>query len=532
MDSLNAEPRESAAGRSAAATGAPAAAVSEHAGDDASPRGERLALARAAADAGRSFGVRRVGEAAQTVLTALLLALMFRAFMVEPFIIPTGSMAETLLGSHGSRVCEHCGWEYVFGPASRVQDGAAFELPREVLCPNCLARSAPSPEGAMVKAGDRLLIEKWSHLTGAAPLRRWEVVVFRDRTDPQQHVIKRLAGLPGERVQIIDGDLYINGRLEPKPPHVARTLRQVVFDQSHAPRAGGRSAAARRWVPNGEGGGDAPAWRGLDSRVLRFSSSGPVEHLLRFAPVEHSDYTRDVYGYNRGSSGALVHDVGVSGQAEVTRLDGGFGIELTRPPVRATLRLEPSGVARAAVSTADGGRVLAEREGRLGPWRASAPIVFDVRVLDGAALIRASVAGGGEVSLTAATDSDDSEGGTSGRPQVALRAVDAELALRGVRIDRDVHYVRTSHTRRATADEAFELGPGEYFVLGDNSPDSYDSREWTTQPSCWLGAGSAGTVSFRQIVGRAAFVYLPGVLPGSGGSVVSVPDLGRTRFVR
>ncbi|HOO17196.1 MAG TPA: S26 family signal peptidase, partial [Phycisphaerae bacterium] len=45
----------------------------------------------------------RIVETLQTVLTALLLAFVFRAFLVEAFIIPTKSMAHSLLGAHATR---------------------------------------------------------------------------------------------------------------------------------------------------------------------------------------------------------------------------------------------------------------------------------------------------------------------------------------------------------------------------------------------------------------------------------------------
>ena len=47
----------------------------------------------------------QIVETLQTVLTALILAFIFRAYAIEAFIIPTGSMAESLLGEHGTRIC-------------------------------------------------------------------------------------------------------------------------------------------------------------------------------------------------------------------------------------------------------------------------------------------------------------------------------------------------------------------------------------------------------------------------------------------
>src|SRR5690242_3442202 len=53
-----------------------------------------------------------VKETIESILIAFILAFVFRAFVVEAFVIPTGSMATTLLGAHMRFTCRECG--YVF----------------------------------------------------------------------------------------------------------------------------------------------------------------------------------------------------------------------------------------------------------------------------------------------------------------------------------------------------------------------------------------------------------------------------------
>ena len=62
--------------------------------------------------------------------------------------------------------------------------------------------------------------------------RRWEIVVFQLFG---LDFIKRLLGLPGETVEIRDGDLYIDGRLCRKTLDEFKTMRIPVFDNNHQP---------------------------------------------------------------------------------------------------------------------------------------------------------------------------------------------------------------------------------------------------------------------------------------------------------
>ena len=57
----------------------------------------------------RDAGVR---ETVESVIVAVMLALLFKAFEAEAFVIPTGSMAPTLQGQHKDVVCPKCGLRY------------------------------------------------------------------------------------------------------------------------------------------------------------------------------------------------------------------------------------------------------------------------------------------------------------------------------------------------------------------------------------------------------------------------------------
>lgn len=467
----------------------------------------------------------RIVEIVQTVLTALLLALVFRTFFVEPFIIPTGSMAETLHGAHARRLCRACGWTFDFGPAEPgAPTGEDFVLPSYVKCPNCQLVTTPTPDECLPRAGDRLLVEKWTYATGLRSPQRWDVIVFRDANAPQQHLIKRAVGLPGESIELRDGDIFINGRIARKPRHVQDALWTIVFDQSYGPRAGERSAGPR-WIADTDG---ASGWSGLEGRVLRHDAEAE-DGVIAFRASSGTDYFRDMLGYNRRSDEHFVGDLRVRFELVVPR-DGALECTIERPGPDVALRL---GVSSTDVFELRVGNVpdapdwSAERleAGLL----AAAPIQIELAFVDR----RAYFAVNHRIVIDTGSALDEwAPVGARGEPiGVSLRARGA-CEVRGLRIDRDVYYSRTSHTRRATPNDPFALGPDEYFVLGDNSADSHDSREWAASVPGPGGLIRAGTVRRDQIVGKASFVYLPAMLPLDRRGTLRMLDIGQTRFVR
>ena len=111
-------------------------------------------------------------ELLKTVVIAGLIALGFRSFLFEPFNIPSGSMVPTLLVG-----------DYLF--VSKASYGySRYSFPLSIF-----------PFGGRIFAD--------------VP-QRGDVAVFRQPTDPAVSFIKRVVGLPGDRVQVKGGLLHIN----------------------------------------------------------------------------------------------------------------------------------------------------------------------------------------------------------------------------------------------------------------------------------------------------------------------------------
>ena len=113
-----------------------------------------------------------LGETVSVIVQALILALVIRSFLFQPFSIPSGSMRPTLLEG-----------DYLF--VSKYAYGYSHHsFP---LSPNL-----------------------FSGLIWSAEPKRGDVVVFKFPPNPKIDYIKRVIGLPGDKIQMKDGTLFIN----------------------------------------------------------------------------------------------------------------------------------------------------------------------------------------------------------------------------------------------------------------------------------------------------------------------------------
>jgi signal peptidase I len=113
----------------------------------------------------------------RTAFIAIVLALLVRAFYLEPFNIPSGSMKPTL---------EVGDYLFVYKPAYGY---SRYSFPMGL-----------APIDGRIMTGER------------SP-QRGDVVVFKLPTNPSIDYIKRVVGLPGDRIQVMNGRLHINGQM-------------------------------------------------------------------------------------------------------------------------------------------------------------------------------------------------------------------------------------------------------------------------------------------------------------------------------
>ncbi len=182
---------------------------------------------------GRYFEIPKAGLLRQTVELIVLLSmcvLLVRTFSAEAYVVPTGSMAPTLLGLHRELTCPNCRFLFVVGIDEDGHTGHA-------VCPNC-GQGGLDKVPSIECGGDRVLVEKF--LYECQRPRRWEVAVFRFPGEPTQAYVKRVVGLPGDSIRIDDGDIIVDGHIVRKSLSELRAMRILIHDSRFRPADAGR----------------------------------------------------------------------------------------------------------------------------------------------------------------------------------------------------------------------------------------------------------------------------------------------------
>ncbi len=199
----------------------------------------------------RSLGSQSNSEIIRTVGVALLIALVIRAFFFQPFNIPSGSMKPTLLIG-----------DYLF--VSKFSYGySRHSLP-----------FSPELFSGRILASDPV---------------RGDVVVFKTPQDHRTDFIKRLVGLPGDRIQVLNSVLHINGT-------PVKRERIEDFIERYPNGDVRRTPQYRETMPNGV------SYNTLDDGLTRVDNTEefrvPVNHYFMMGDNrDHSNDSRLDVGY-------------------------------------------------------------------------------------------------------------------------------------------------------------------------------------------------------------------------------------------
>ncbi|MFI4917004.1 MAG: S26 family signal peptidase [Phycisphaerales bacterium JB060] len=548
-------------------------------------------------DSSKNPGGFSIRETFSSIIIAFAMAFIFRAFVIEAFVIPTGSMAPTLLGEHVEFVSDQTGARWQVGPWTEgsqrvgrytVHDPMTASNPPDLVQEGVSAARSQAyqidAEVERMRAGDRILVLKYLPLLFEP--KRFDVVVFKNPTEPTVNYIKRLTGLPGEQLAIVDGDIFtrplpdlvppsdddrdqaggtwaMDGwQIARKPEHAQRAVWMPVHDTARAPVdpvRDGFNWYNSPWKPVAQSGTEIPGWEGLDTPTPEHTLPGTtrLEWDTESWPIV------DYYPYNeryRRTGQSLrplvpptfgvgdirvrmgVEPVGQSLEQLAIRIDArehAFRTVLSENSARIEMRpIESDDSAWELLDQATVDQLPAGTVTDVEFWHADQALWLYVggkrvayATYDWGPIERFELATGQPLDAQAPIVPAPTAY-RSARPAIALVG---PVKLHRLGVDRDLYYqttrgdsqlpVRGSHPSLDLA----VLDNDQFFVCGDNSASSQDSR-LLGEPSPWvspLGA-PAGVVPGELMLGRAFFVYFPAV---ERAGPVPVPGFGRLRFI-
>jgi len=535
-----------------------------------------------------------IKETLTSLIIAFMLAFLFRGFVIEGFQIPTGSMAPTLLGKHIRFVSPASGYDWSVGPWTYA-DRAHTQPVRnqvELLVNDPMSGIELSDTNRRLAAGDRVFVLKY--LPFLHQPERWDVVVFKN-PGSHENYIKRLVGMPGEQLAFVDGDVFsrafVEGKtalsgwdawsesdwhINRKPERVQRTMFQDVFNSRYVPDPieefpGYRSpftGSTAGWdgVASGSSyrytGSEATAlvWNGkraiTDANAYNQTSKGrnpftrSDDLSSRIRPFPDSDVALHIDIESDDAPVEISPILTARGMEFRARIGSGEG--------RGSVEMRSGDDPEGAWTTLDTGTFAPFEHGQVHDiefWHVDQALwlFIDEHLVCGGAekggyerspLNRIEEATGKTQEELIAMYTKRGNGITAPgvlartelyrKPSFRWAFSGGSFTLHNVSVKRDIVYQVNSYLPTRGGDPHFfpTLTNDEFFMCGDNSSNSLDSRLWAPDSiEPWVRKmidDDPGMVNRDLIVGKAFVVYFPA--PLDNGPVLT-PDVGRMRWI-
>ncbi|MFZ5832524.1 MAG: signal peptidase I [Planctomycetota bacterium] len=460
---------------------------------------------------------RRLRSFIEQVVLLIVFFLIWRTWgmqgLVEPCRISSGSMAPGLVGPHVEVVCSECGWRYFCGADGRPGRDQAT-------CPNCGRRQTGVAQRPALP-GDRVLLQKTAFALREP--RRFEVIAFARPGAANQIAVKRVVGLPGERVEVRRGEVWINGQMARKSLAEQHALGVLVHDATF-PTA--RNSSDRWRADRVDSAWGVAAGRFAHSGARPSAATDGVDwisyvHHRRGRNGEHptvESTINDDLGYNqwlprRQESVEQVRDLRLEFLVESAVGPGELLVRITDGVDVFLVEISPESDEYRVLR---GGELVPSGQGKLPASWTDYPV--EVSLVDSQFLL----ALGGRIAIQFPYQRSRVRQQGVSRP-VSLGSRGAALVVGRVRLWRDVYYTSPPPPLgRWAIGREVSLGADEYFVLGDNSQISEDSRLWGTGPA----------VPARLVKGKPlAVIYAPRLVEWGEWSI-TIPDVSRMRYIR
>ena len=316
--------------------------------------------------------------------------------------------------------------------------------------------------------------------------RRWDVVIFRDASG--RLTLKRIAGLPGEQTSLCNGDVLINGEAPERTTREALSMASPVESVEYRRSDKRLDVVHVSKVWNGESAESTPS-------AISNESCAPC---LNGSNLSRPELVRDfMLNFNWYSDDGATMRFAVL----IRRPTRAFLLVYDESTLTVTLRAKelfdgaaPSGKKFELLEESDFANETGVRVELDGPAAPNA--VFTLATLDGT--LRFAIDGEDRASFS----TDDLESTVTAPISEPFAILGDSVRVSNAALYRDLHYSRVNddfsgesgEERSATLHGSSVLTPkGRYFVLGDNSPASIDSRY-----------SSSGTVAEEDVLFVAA----------------------------
>jgi signal peptidase I len=454
----------------------------------------------------------------ESCVIIVVFLLVMRVWFIDGLLVPCqvtgGSMAITLLGEHREVICRECGFHF-------SRDASLLpESPRSV-CPNC-GFINEQVDASPFLDGDGLLIDRSAYSLRRP--RRWEIVAFRHPSEAGRMLIKRIVGLPGETVQIKNGDVYINGIIERKNLHDQLAMVMPVYDASYQPKTSLRPL--NTW--QGENGNSS--WKiagGIFSCQKTNESVSSRENSVDWLTYKHWRKTEnpaqepqecpvtDIIGYNqtlprRDEDVHAVRDLMLKFCMQELSGSGKFFIRATDGSDNFLVEIE-AGTRNFKIKM--NGEEISKNVGR----NQIPPGTPDIIV----SLIDRQFIFAVNNRMAFCVTVGETKRETTSSP-FAFGVLDSNLVVKNVQILRDIYYCRPiGWDCRSGFEKPYQLVGEEYFVLGDNSPISQDSRTWAASPG----------VADKFFIGKPFMIIFPANVAKVMRRYIQVPEWSRIGYI-